>query len=216
MLLICITFTGITYASNALNIQVLFNCMNIKINGDKVNLNNFVYNNITYVPLGKVGELFNKEVLWNGKTKTVSIIDKNIKTDGFYTESDKIKTAIITSNNGNTLELEFQLKNMSGEDITVTLHYPYFDIIIYNENGTEIYKYSKENSDYITLIRDEKIGSGKKYITNSSINLTDKNLLSSETYKVVFYSSFEVKSENRKYKLCEKAYFRIPNIPQTK
>jgi hypothetical protein len=213
--LISFTFTGIAYASTSLNIKVLFNSMNIMMNGDKVNIDNFVYNNTTYVPIRKVTELFDKEIEWHDKTNTINIKDKNIKVDGFYTECDNIKPAFIANINNNILELEFLLKNITNEDITTTLHYPYFDFIIYDKNESEIYKHSKEYSVSITLIKDEKIQSGKEFTTNCTVDLTGKNLLLGETYKVVFYTSFEIKSEKKKYKLSESAYFRIPNIPQT-
>lgn len=213
--LICFAFTGITYASDFSNIKVLFNYMSIMFNEKKVDVDNFVYNNTTYVPLRKVAELFDKEIIWLDKTKTINIKDKNIKVDGFFTECDNIKTAFITNKNDNILELEFQLKNTAGEDITITLHYPYFDYIIYDENEAEIYKHSTEYGDSATLIRDEKISSGKEFAVNNNIDLIDKKLIPGETYKVVFFTSFEMKSEKKRYKLCEDAYFRIPTIPQT-
>lgn len=215
VLLICITFTGIAYASDTFNIQVLFNCMNIMIKGEKVDIDNLVYNDTTYVPLRKVAELFNKEIIWYDKTNTINIMDKKIKVDGFYMECDNMKTALVTNVNDNILELEFQLKNTAGEDITITLHYPYFDYIIYDENEAEIYKHSTEYGDSATLIRDEKISSGKEFAVNNNIDLIDKKLIPGETYKVVFFTSFEMKSEKKRYKLCEDAYFRIPTIPQT-
>ncbi|KAB3534764.1 hypothetical protein F8154_07840 [Alkaliphilus pronyensis] len=213
--IVSVIFTGIAYASDTLNIQVLFNYMNITINGEKVNMDNFVYNDTTYVPLRKVAELFDKEVMWYDKTKTINIMDKKIKVDGFYTKCDNIKTALITNANENILRLEFQLKNTASEDITITLHYPYFDFIIYDENECEIYKYSNEYGDSATLIRNEKIRSGKEFTTNCKIDLNHKEFIGDKIYKVVFFASFEMKSENKKYKLYEEAYFRTPTIHQT-
>jgi len=210
-LLISFLFTSIAYASDLSNIKVLFNHMNIMFEGEKVDIDNFVYNNTTYVPLKKVAKLFDKEIIWYDKTKTIDIRDKNIKVDGFYTECDVIETAFIANKNDNVLELEFQLKNVTNEDITVTLDYMYFDIIIYDENESEIYKYSKEYNFYPTVIRDEKIQSGQKFTVNNNLDLIDQKLLSGETYKVVFFTSFEMKSENKKYKLSEKAYFKMTN-----
>ncbi len=215
VLLICITFTGIAYASDSFNIQVLFNCMNIMIKGEKVDIDNFVYNNTTYVPLRKTAELFDKVIIWDNKTNTINITDKKNKIDGFFTECDNMRTALITNVNDNILELEFQMKNITHEDITITLHYPFFDFIIYDENEFEIYKHSEEYGISIALIKDEKINSGKKFAVNNNLDLTDKKLIPGETYKVVFFTSFEMKSEKKRYKLCEEAYFRIPTIPQT-
>jgi len=214
-LLICVTFTSITYASGVSNIQVLFNCMKIMFNGEKVDIDNFVYNNTTYVPLKKTAELFDKVIIWDSKTNTINITDKKNKVDGFYTECDNIRTALITNVNGNILELEFQQKNITREDITITLHYPFFDYIIYDENESEIYKYSTEYGISAAVIKDKKIYNGKKFVIKNIVDLKEKNLIPGETYKVVFFASCEMKSEKKRYKLCEEAYFRIPTITQT-
>ena len=84
--------------------------MNIMIKGEKVDIDNFVYNNTTYVPLRKTAELFDKVIIWDNKTNTINITDKKNKIDGFFTECDNMRTALITNVNDNILELEFQMK----------------------------------------------------------------------------------------------------------
>ncbi len=61
-------------------IEVMFNSVNIKVNGNPVKANNIVYNGTTYVPIRAVSEMLEKEVKWDKKTRTASIndIDKNI------------------------------------------------------------------------------------------------------------------------------------------
>lgn len=206
--------TGISYASDTINIKVLFNHMNIMLNGEKADMDNFVYNDTTYVPLRKTAELFDKEIMWYDKTNTINIIDNKTTADDFYPKCDNIKTALITNVNENILNLEFQMKNTTSKDITITLHYPYFDFIIYDENESEIYKYSKEYGDSTALIKDEKILSGKGFSTNCKINLCENEFIMNKIYKVVFFTSFEIKSEKKKYKLYEEAYFRTQIIRQ--
>lgn len=195
--------------SETLNVPVLLNCMNIMINGEKVDMDNLVYNNTTYVALGKVAELFDKEMIWDSKTNTINIIDKNILVDGFYTECDHVKPALIANVKGNTLGLEFQLKNITSEDIILTLHYPYFDFMIYDENDSEIFRYSIEYGDSATVIQDEKISSGKAFTTSCKIDLNQKAFIQDKTYRIVFFATFEMKSEKKKYKLCDEAYFKV-------
>ncbi|QUI20996.1 hypothetical protein HZI73_01205 [Vallitalea pronyensis] len=210
VLLICITYSGITFAYSNTNIEVLFNYINIKINGEKVDLDNFIYENTTYVPLRKVSELLNKDVIWNDVTKTANIVENSNSSKAYYTEYDGFRNALITHINNNELDLEFIIKNITQEDITITLKYPYFDFAIYDENESEIYRHSKAYPIYATVIKDEKINSGDNFVVKEKIDLTDLNLVSCKIYKVVFDTDVEIKANKRYYKLREDAYFKIP------
>lgn len=57
------------------NIEVVYNSVNLTINGKKVEADNILYNGTTYVPLRKVAEMLEKEVGWDAKTSTASIND---------------------------------------------------------------------------------------------------------------------------------------------
>ena len=126
------------------------------------------------------------------------------------------KLSALADVNDHILDLEFQLRNTTGEDITITLHHPYFDFTIYDENGAEVYKHSKEYGISATLIRDEKVPGEKGFATNCKVDLKDKKFLEDRIYKVTFHASFEMKSEKKRYKLCDEAYFRILAITQAK
>ena len=54
-------------------ISVERNTMNIFVNGNKVEADNFLYNDTTYVPLRIVSEMFEKTVGWEQLTNTASI-----------------------------------------------------------------------------------------------------------------------------------------------
>lgn len=204
---VCILALATAHVFGSSGIQVMFNSFNILYNGGKTDLDHFVYNNTTYVPLRKVAELFGKEVTWDKATKTVSISDK--KADGFYTESDAISAALIADVDGNVLNLEFQLKNNTEEDVTITLHYPFYDFAVYDETGNEVYRHSEEYPFSILPIVDEAISSGGKFTVNEKLDLTAKDFVPGETYRVEFFTSFEMDSVM--YKMCEDAYFKIPN-----
>jgi len=58
-------------------IEVVYNTVNITVNGTKITADNILYNGTTYVPLRAVSEALGKEVGWDRATKTASINDKS-------------------------------------------------------------------------------------------------------------------------------------------
>lgn len=58
------------------SINVERNTMNIYVNGEKVEADNFLYNDTTYVPLRIVSEMFEKNVDWEQLTNTATIGEK--------------------------------------------------------------------------------------------------------------------------------------------
>ncbi len=70
-------------------IEVMFNSVNLAVNGKPVKADNILYKGTTYVPIRAVGEMLGKKVAWDGKTNTASINDKgkvpdDEKTTGRY------------------------------------------------------------------------------------------------------------------------------------
>lgn len=60
-------------------IEVVYNSVNLTVNGVKVNADNILYSGTTYVPIRAVAESLGKEVGWDGKTSTASINDKKVE-----------------------------------------------------------------------------------------------------------------------------------------
>lgn len=63
-------------------IDVIFNQMNLFVNGQKVEADNILYNGTTYVPLRKVAEMLGKDVAWDQATNSVNITDMAFQSVG--------------------------------------------------------------------------------------------------------------------------------------
>ena len=71
------------YANNLFTkIDVIFNQMNLFVNGQKVEADNILYNGTTYVPLRKVAEMLDKDVIWDQATNSVNITDRTFQSIG--------------------------------------------------------------------------------------------------------------------------------------
>ena len=57
-------------------IQVVYNSVNLTVNGQKITADNILYNGTTYVPLRAVADALGKDVGWDQATNTASINDK--------------------------------------------------------------------------------------------------------------------------------------------
>ncbi|WP_099192360.1 ribosomal-processing cysteine protease Prp [Tepidibacter mesophilus] len=87
-----ILFTGIAAASEITEtINVVFNKVNLEVNGQPVKSNNILYNGTTYVPLRSVSEMMNKKIEWNGNTNTANIND----TDKIEASNNLTKESIV-------------------------------------------------------------------------------------------------------------------------
>jgi len=56
-------------------ISVYRNTVSLEVNQTKITTDNFLYNNVTYVPLRAVAQMLGKEVGWNAQTKVARIDD---------------------------------------------------------------------------------------------------------------------------------------------
>lgn len=146
------------------NIQVLFNDVNITVNGSKVNADNILYEGTTYVPLRAISEMLGKEVGWDASTKTASINDV---TSEIIEES---KPESESSNSGNeTLaqknavkkaESYIRFSSFSKSGLIKQLEYEGFS------KEDSIYAVNKINVDW----NDQAYKKGKTYLDISSFS----------------------------------------------
>lgn len=75
-------------------IRVYRNLIRVEVNGNPVTMDNFLYNNRTYVPMREVAELLGKDVRWNAYTSTAGINDLIYERD--------VLAALLPSETGHT------------------------------------------------------------------------------------------------------------------
>gem|GEM_PF-7067664 len=79
-LLLFFLITGVAYGSNTSKIEVSFENLKYLIQGKQVQADakapGFIYKGTTYVPLRFIGESLGQEVIWDGKSKTISMTGK--------------------------------------------------------------------------------------------------------------------------------------------
>jgi len=76
-MLIMLLITGTVFAVPVTKtIEVVFNKVNLTVNGQKVTADNILYNGTTYVPIRATADALGKVVGWDPITNTASINDK--------------------------------------------------------------------------------------------------------------------------------------------
>ena len=58
-------------------IDVIFNSVNVNVNGKELEADNILYNGTTYIPIRNVAEILDKDIVWEQNTMTVNINDKS-------------------------------------------------------------------------------------------------------------------------------------------
>lgn len=69
-------------------IDVIFNSINITLNGEDQDISNLLYKGTTYVPVREISKMFDKEVAWDGKTYTADIYDKESEVKVTYVNDE--------------------------------------------------------------------------------------------------------------------------------
>ncbi|SHH68590.1 Copper amine oxidase N-terminal domain-containing protein [Caloranaerobacter azorensis DSM 13643] len=179
-IIFCILILSITvYAETTMQtIQVLFNYVNLQVNGKNVQADNILYNGTTYAPVRAVAEMLGKEVKWDETTKTISINDK------------ANESITINSSTGKQLELhtfyainsyeQFKtlLKNKSIQNInSISFGWSRME---YDEQNNKVFlnmTTSNENDFYVPYGFNEPLNFAKQYNISTQLNVyADKNI----------------------------------------
>lgn len=137
-------------------IEVTFNSINLRVNGNPVQAENILYNNTTYVPIRVVAKMFDKDIAWNEDTNTASINDQKSSAE---VEGERQETEIQTF-------MEYGKKYVGFRDIEAK-HGCFFsvantnDLSLYN-NSTE---YAKGNKAVIELVPNVPIKGKNNVVT---------------------------------------------------
>ena len=88
----------------------VLNSINIEVNSKKVEADNILWEGTTYVPLRKIAEMLNREVVWDDKTYTANINDKVGPNEN--TSNNAVNTAVAKKEN---IEVEVSLNSINIE-----------------------------------------------------------------------------------------------------
>jgi len=104
-----ITTSSTVYGADTFqSIQVVFNKVNLSVNGQNVASDNILYNGTTYVPMRTIANMLGKDVGWDSTTNTASINDAG------YVEKSTSETS--TNNTKNNSDIE-NMQPVSGYEI---------------------------------------------------------------------------------------------------
>ncbi len=149
-------------ASAKETIEVVFNSINLSVNGKKVEADNILYKGTTYVPLRATGDMLGKSVGWDEKTRTASIDDKTrpLPKEGIKVfENEKVKISYL---NTTSKGMEFMVENKT--DVVLTIQADTLAV-----NGLSI-------SDYITMSDDVAPKSKGKVLARVKIENYDETI----------------------------------------
>jgi len=111
-------------------IEVMFNAINLQVNGIPVNADNILYNGTTYVPLRAIAEMLDKEVIWDGETYTAKINNRSVEqqetTENISSKEKDIITKAdlpytINAKNGMSLKINSYTASKRGIKFNLTL-----------------------------------------------------------------------------------------------
>lgn len=125
-------------------IEVTLNSVNLQVNGQKIDVDNILYNGTTYVPMRAVAEALNKDVLWDSINRTANIADKaNIPPEHDFLTDDKQEDKSAK---------EIEQPKLSYEDFVNMFNYKLLRTTENNEIITEAkYKGKLNKTEFIEL-----------------------------------------------------------------
>lgn len=139
-------FTATPAFAKNLKIDVIFDNIKIKINGNLANIEEepFIYKGKTYIPLRAIAELFDKEVNFDSRNNEINISDKNLTISNNQIQSEIIDPALGTAK---------RTVIWDGNKIITETNLPENAIVSYTKHGT--LKYNGDIYVYTWDLRDK-------------------------------------------------------------
>ncbi|WP_054871551.1 glycosyl hydrolase family 18 protein [Caloranaerobacter sp. TR13] len=188
LIFIIVLFSITVYAENTMQtIQVLFNYVNLKVNGENVQVDNILYNGTTYAPVRAVAEMLGKEVSWDPTTKTASINDKVKVIESANTEPNIEKQLELHTFYAINSYEQFKmfLKNKSIQNIN-SLSFGWSRMEYDEENDKVFLNMTtlNKNDFYVPYGFNEPLSFAKQYNISTQLNVyADKNIGTILEYK---------------------------------
>jgi len=153
------------YADNLFTkIDVIFNQMDLFVNGQKVETDNILYNGTTYVPLRKVAEMLGKDVAWDEATNSVNITDRAFQNVGNIQTMEYEDGSIYTGEVNNGIPNGFGVFYFASGD-------RYAGVIDNNEFTGDGVLYWTTGDKYVGGLRNgDLFGFGTRYFNNGTIS----------------------------------------------
>ncbi len=159
------------------SISVQPNSVNIVVNGEKINVDNFLYNDTTYIPIRAVSTALSQDVSYDDKTNTAYIGKKGIdKVETEELKPQKLENEITFDVNGRQIATEGVYYDENGvkycpKDYFIQklmMKNTYIDFITTNEGST--------NESYNVILRSGKPNSRKTTDEIIKENIPFKNI----------------------------------------
>jgi len=123
-------------------IDVVFNSVQVQVNGENVNVDNILYNGSAYLPVRKVAEVVGKDIEWNQETMTANIVEKTDIKEGDDVEG--ISTTAMTDLTYEELMNMFDKGFVLDESKFHARHYVYNGDLPFEEIRSLIHSQSEE------------------------------------------------------------------------
>ncbi len=132
------------------SINVVFDSVKIFINGEKQEVSNLIYRDITYVPLREISQIYEKEVVWDEPNRTVSIYNQETSQGPVYDRiSQYMKEESIAAYSKYYELLDFQISNYQERQVDGNTEATFFYKMIHKnfDKDPDTVEYIKELKD---------------------------------------------------------------------
>ncbi len=180
ILVICLILSSVSVYANSLwqTIDVLFNGMTIKVNGQTVQADNILHNGTTYLPLRALSQALGANVEYVDETKTAEIT-MHANTEISQSDIDS-RTKIVLDVSRIYIQLYEVADSIESLASVSDLYYNYLDILTYEENIANLNNYQKNVTEIKTKLDNSLSLIQSKSTTNEAYEALLNDALSLE------------------------------------